>query len=294
MERPATRLDVDLRDAYLRRLGLEAEPPSVDALQRLHRRHVERIPYETLWIQAGEGWGVDPFASVARIALESRGGYCYHLNGALAELLTSLGYAVRRHVGGVHGPAGPSPDSVGNHVVLTVGELPSDENPGGVWYLDAGLGDALHEPLPLLAGEHRQPPFRLVLERVDPTSDEWHLVHDPSGGFAGMGWTGAAVDMDRFAATHEWLSTSPESGFVRVPMAEVRDATGVDVLRGLVLARIGEGATTHEPFTRREEWFACLADLFALRFDATPPDALDRLWEKALEAHRAREAAGRG
>ncbi|TML11858.1 MAG: hypothetical protein E6G39_12815 [Actinobacteria bacterium] len=82
MDESAVRIDVGLRDAYLRRLGLEAEPPSVDALQRLHRRQVELIPYETLWMQSGERWGVDPVDSVARIALHGRGGYCYHLNGA--------------------------------------------------------------------------------------------------------------------------------------------------------------------------------------------------------------------
>ena len=50
-------LDRDVRDAYLHRLGLDAEPPSVAALARLHRRHVERVPYETLWIHGGEGMG---------------------------------------------------------------------------------------------------------------------------------------------------------------------------------------------------------------------------------------------
>jgi hypothetical protein len=29
---------------------------------------------------------------------------------------------------------------------------------------DAGLGDALHEPLPLVAGTYQQDPFRLVLD----------------------------------------------------------------------------------------------------------------------------------
>lgn len=286
-------LDVGVRDAYLRRLGLEAEPPSVDALKRLHRRQVERIPYETLWIQAGERWGINPVDSVARIALQGRGGYCYHLNGALSEVLRSLGYAVTRHIGGVHGPAGPDADSAGNHVVVTVSGLPSEENPGGVWYVDAGLGDALYEPLPLVAGVYEQRPFRLVLEAKVDGGDGWHLLHDPSGGFVGMRWSAKPAEMGDFAAKHEWLSTSPESGFVRVPMAELRDATGIDVIRGLVLSRIGDGAASHEPLTRRDEWFACLADVFGLRFDATAPEALDRLWESALDAHRAWEAAGR-
>ena len=64
-------------------LGLEAEPPSVDGLRRLHRAHVERVPYETMWIHADEPWGIDPEESVGRIARDGRGGYCFHLNGAL-------------------------------------------------------------------------------------------------------------------------------------------------------------------------------------------------------------------
>ena len=51
-----------------------------------------------------------------------------------------------------------------NHLVLTVADLPTNENPSGVWYVDAGLGDALHEALPLVAGEYEQGPFHLRLE----------------------------------------------------------------------------------------------------------------------------------
>jgi arylamine N-acetyltransferase len=100
---PPTSVTNELRDAYLDRLGLDAEPPSAEALRRLHRRHVERVPYETLWIQAGERWGIDPVEAMTRIALHRRGGYCYHLNGALGLVLRSLGYSVHGHVGGVHG-----------------------------------------------------------------------------------------------------------------------------------------------------------------------------------------------
>src|SRR4051794_41900632 len=122
-------LDPAVQAAYLDRLGLELEPPSVAALRRIVRRQVERVPYETMWIKAGERWGIDPAGSARRVALEGRGGYCYHLNGALGALLRSLGYAVTGHVGGVHGPGGPDAESTGNHLVLTVTELPSEENP---------------------------------------------------------------------------------------------------------------------------------------------------------------------
>src|SRR3569623_288128 len=152
-------LEPDVRGAYLARLGVEPEPPSVEALTLLVQRQVERIPYETLWIPAGERWTVDAAQAARRIAFEHRGGYCYHLNGALGLILRSLGYAVHGHVGGVQAGE-PDPDAMGNHLVLTVTGLLSEANPGGQWYVDAGLGDALHAPLPLAEGTYAQDPVR--------------------------------------------------------------------------------------------------------------------------------------
>ena len=91
-------------------------------------------------------------ASAARIAATGRGGYCFHLNGALAALLSALGYSVSLHVGGVHGPEGPSVEWLTNHLVLGVAGLPSDACPDGLWYVDVGLGDAMHDPMPWVAG----------------------------------------------------------------------------------------------------------------------------------------------
>jgi N-hydroxyarylamine O-acetyltransferase len=281
----AAQLDPVVREAYLTRLGVAAEPPSAAGLRLVTQRQVERVPYETMWIHAGEGWNIDLEQSATRIALHGRGGYCYHMNGALGLLLRSLGYSVRGHIGGVHGPDGPTADEMGNHLVLTVDDLPTEDNPGGVWYVDTGLGDALHDPLPLAAGSHEQPPFRLGLEQVDDGST-WHLTHDPGGGFRGMTWTSDPASLTDFETKHRWLSTSPDSGFVQVAMAERRDATGVDVIRGLILTRIGDRAHTAEPVTRRAEWFELLAEVFDLRFDTSTPEARDRLWSSVLSAHR--------
>ena len=286
----ASSLDPELQAAYLERLGLQGEPPSADALQRLHRRHVERIPYETLWIHSDDPWGIDPADSVIRIAQHGRGGYCYHLNGAFAELLQSLGYDVHRHVGGVHGPDGPDLQSVGNHLVLTVRGLPTDANSNGVWYVDAGLGDALHEALPLVKGTYQQGPFLLTLDQTAP--DTWHLTHDPKGGFPGMAWTTPDARWTDFAAQHAWLSSSPESGFVRIAMSQCRNAGGVDVVRGLFVICVAKERTKTGPITDRHDWFAALRDLCHFPLDTTRPDTLDRLWERTLASHRAFEESG--
>ncbi len=279
-------------DAYLGRLGLEREPPTVDALFRIHRAQVERVPYETLWIHLGERWSVDPEASFERVATRRRGGYCFHLNGALSELLGDLGYDVVRHVGGVHGPAGPAAADLGNHLVLTVRGLPTDANPTGTWYVDAGLGDGLHEPLPLRPGTYQQGPFTFVLEETPGSVGDWHLAHDPAGGFTGMAWRSAPAGMDAFAARHVELSTSPDSGFVKVLTAQRRDATGADILKGRTLKRVGR-RRSEATIATRAEWTDALGDLFGLDLGALDPPDRAALWQKVDAAHEAWDAAGR-
>lgn len=275
--------------AYLRRLGLEAEPPSVDALFRLHRAHVERVPYETVWLHLGQPWTVDPKQSARRIAHEGRGGYCFHVNGGFSELLRALGYDTTRHVGGVHGPDGPAEGEMANHLVLSVASLPSDGNPDGTWYVDAGLGDALYEPLPLQAGEYQQGPFGYTLTATPGKVGDWHFGHDARGSFDGMCWRSAPAEMPDFAAQHERLSTSPDSPFVQYLIVQHRDAEGVDIMLGLGLRRVDGTKTSGRALTKRAEWFDALADVFGLRFETIESDALDRLWEKMYAAHVAWE-----
>ncbi|HEV2368385.1 MAG TPA: arylamine N-acetyltransferase [Acidimicrobiales bacterium] len=277
---------------YLARLGVEPEPPSVKGLFRIHRAQVERVAYETLWIQLGEVHGIDPVESFVRLATSRRGGYCYHLNGALSVLLAQLGYRVTRHVGGVHGPAGPSREEMTNHLVLTVGGLPHDTNPGGTWYVDAGLGDALYEPLPLMAGSYRQGPILLSLEATPGQVGDWHLIHGPSGSFTGMSWQAAETGIEVFEARHSWLSRSQESGFVKYLTVQRRDVAGADVLRGLVLKRVEIAQTSEQVLRTETELFDALADIFGL--DVAAPKAVRRdLWRRLDASHQAWEAAGR-
>ena len=286
-------MDADAVHAYLKRLGLDAEPPSADALFRLHRAHVERVPYETVWLHLGQPWTIDPPDSVERIARRSRGGYCFMLNGAFSELLRALGYDVGRHVGGVHGEDGPTEESMANHLVLSVAGLPADDNPEGVWYVDAGLGDALHEPLPLRAGVYVQGPFTYRLAATPGEIADWRFTHDARGSFRAMSWRAPSVEMPAFAQQHLRLSTEPDSLFVQYLIVQRRDAGGVDILVGLGLRRVDGTDTKPQVLTDRADWFAALHDVFGLRFDGVDPAALDRLWSTQLAAYEQAEAARR-
>ncbi|MEV0619412.1 arylamine N-acetyltransferase [Nonomuraea sp. NPDC050404] len=278
--------------AYLRRLGLPASgdaPISAEALHALHSAHVEKVSYEALEIWLGRPTTVDPVESAGRI-IGGRGGYCYHLNGAFSQLLLSLGYEVTRHVGGVQS-RGKEPGISGNHLVLTVRGLPSEANPGGEWLVDVGLGDALHLPLPLVAGSYRQGPFGYALRPSEVARGGWRFDHDPGGSFDGMDFGPEPTEMSAFAEMHRHLTTSPESGFVRVCAVQRRDAYGTDSLRGLVLSRLGNGAHSVTLDTARD-YYAALADVFLLPLDDVSADEKDKLWRKVYRAHESWLAGG--
>jgi arylamine N-acetyltransferase len=247
---------------------------------------VESVPYETVWIHMDERLGIDPLDSFRRVAYARRGGYCYQLNGALSELLAALGYRVTRHVGGVHGPDGPDRDSLTNHLVLVVHDLPDERSPAGDWYVDAGLGDGLYEPLPMVPGTYEQGPMRFVLSPTDDGIGDWHFTHDATGSFGGMSFRLPPVAMDAFTTRHTFLSTSPASSFAGVVTAQLRQARGTTILRGCVLTQRVDDVSQTETVARRDAWFELLGDVFAISPDA-PPAALDALWVRVANAHEA-------
>ncbi|MFC4011404.1 arylamine N-acetyltransferase [Nonomuraea purpurea] len=273
--------------AYLRRLGLPHlldAPATAENLRALHVAQVERVSYEALNIWLGRPTTVDPLESAERI-IGGRGGYCYHLNGAFSALATALGYDVTRHVGGVQ-TRDVEPGITANHLVLTARGLPSDDNPGGEWLVDLGLGDALHEPLPLVAGTYEQGPFTYGLRPSEVAPGGWRFEHDPAGSFIGMDFGQEPTDMSAFTDMHQHLTTSPTSGFVRVAVVQRRDAYGVDSLRGLRLSRIGHGADSVTLSTERD-YYAALADIFLLPLDDVSAEEKEKLWRRLHDAHEA-------
>ena len=133
-------------DAYLARLGIARAEPSIAYLFELHRAHVAKVAYTNLQIIKDMPASIAPEVSVAEV-LASRNGYCFHLNGAFSWLLRSLGFQVSLHRGYVV-RLGQTEASL-NHLVLVVHDL------DGMWFVDAGLGDALYEPLPLTPGKYQ-------------------------------------------------------------------------------------------------------------------------------------------
>ena len=106
-----------------------------------------------------------------------------------------------------------------------------------------------------------------------------------------MAFRSASTGMDAFATRHVELSTSPTSGFVRVPTAQRRQRDRVTIVRACTLTRAGVGVDDRLVVDRRDDWFALLADEFGLTFDGVDRAALDRLWNVVRASHEAHQTA---
>lgn len=157
------------------------------------------------------------------------------------------------------------------------------------WLADVGLGDALHEPLPLRAGVHEQGPFRY---RLGPSAAEpggWRLDHHAHGKFAGMDFSTGSAALPDFQTMHRVMSMSPASMFVRIASVYLWDADGVDGLCGCVLSRVdGSGSRTVRELTSADEWFGTVAEVFGLTLDDLDAGDRARLWDWLARSHATR------
>jgi N-hydroxyarylamine O-acetyltransferase len=105
----------------------------------------------------------------------------------------------------------------------------------------------------------------------------------------GMDFRAEPAEIAHFAAMHEHLSTSPESPFVRVSVVQRRESGGADVLRGVVLTRLGADSTPGTVLRSPAEWYGVLAERFGLTLEDLGGAEREQLWTRVLAAHRAYE-----
>jgi N-hydroxyarylamine O-acetyltransferase len=277
--------------AHLARLGLEPDlAPTLDNLRRLHRAHAEQVPYENLGIMLGRPPSTDPAASLERVATTGRAGYCFHQNGAFEVLLRELGYAVERRHGRVWTDPADSEAPVLDHLVLLVSGLPTDDNPGGLWWPDLGLGEGFLDPLPMLIGTYVDGPLTFSIDEV--RDDGWRFTNDPTGSFTGLQVRSLPVGDEEVAAAHARLSTPPEGAFTGVLVVQRRDPVAKHTVRGCVSTRVDRDGSHHADLTSYDAWRDALGDI-GLPLDDIDGAELHGLWERMWARHQTWDAAGR-
>jgi N-hydroxyarylamine O-acetyltransferase len=244
--------------AYRRRLGVPVEPPTADlaSLAEMQLAHLVTVPFENIDVYQRRWLHSDPARSVERIATSGRGGWCFVLNGAFAELLTASGFTVRTVACRVYdedGTWGPRFDHCANVVQLH----------GQCWFVDVGFGDACIVPLPFEPGEHHGVPYPVRIER---TGTEM-VISDRHDG----AWTPrlavepGPVAMAAFDARSTALQTEPGFWIDKPFATRALDASGSRVtLRSAVLRR-REGAGEYvDRVVRPGEWPALLRTEFGI------------------------------
>jgi N-hydroxyarylamine O-acetyltransferase len=128
--------------AYLRRIGYGgAVTVTPETLRAVQKSHLLTVPFENLDIHLGKPIDLDLAALFQKIVEQQRGGFCYELNGLLAEVLCCLGFNVSllsAQVARKQGGFGENFD----HLTLLV-HLEED------WLVDVGFGESFPEPLNL-------------------------------------------------------------------------------------------------------------------------------------------------
>lgn len=90
---------------YLQRInysgGLE---PSLKVLKELQQAHLMSVPFENLDIHYGRNIELNLDKIFNKVVVDQRGGFCYELNGLFGELLSMLGFSIKRVSARVYTP----------------------------------------------------------------------------------------------------------------------------------------------------------------------------------------------
>ncbi|GGC91284.1 arylamine N-acetyltransferase [Tersicoccus solisilvae] len=136
--------DIDV-DAYLRRLGVERDAPTLELLARIHAAHVRVFPFSNVDVLLRQHPGVAPAAIMDKLVRRGRGGYCFEHAQLMAAALQGLGYPVTRRLGRVH-----APENGRTHLTLHV------DVDGTTYLADPGFGLSITGPLEVADGAERR------------------------------------------------------------------------------------------------------------------------------------------
>jgi N-hydroxyarylamine O-acetyltransferase len=244
--------------------------PDLDTLTRVHRGHVENIPYENLDVQFERKVSRDPAAIFNKIVTRRRGGWCYEMNGLLDWALREIGFKVTRMAGGVMRVV-RGDEALGNHLVLWV----HLDRP---YIADVGFGDGLIEPVPIAAGEIRQKFLTFRLEDMD--EGWWRFHNDPAGGAPSFDFRMVEASEMLLDQKCAWLQSDPLSPFVQNAVVQRHLPDSLAMMRGLLLKTVGQGEGVRE-IASAAEYVETLESVFGLSL----PDA-KALWPKIEARHR--------
>jgi len=192
-----------LMQGYLERLGLAAPPPaSWQGLKLLVAQHLQNIPFENLDVMAGLPGELTTAATLHKIVVRRRGGFCYELNEAFGALLAHAGFSARRIEARVWSEPKRKYGPPFDHLALVV------SLPQGEFLTDVGFGDSNRTPLRFPEDSLTDVSGTYTLEQA--SAERWLLSRGDRPLYE---MTLATQTLEAFNPMYRFHKTSPESGF---------------------------------------------------------------------------------
>ncbi|WP_457029051.1 arylamine N-acetyltransferase family protein [Kitasatospora sp. P5_F3] len=243
---------------YLARIGVpRPDRPDRAALAALQRAHLGTVPFENLSVRLGEPIVLEPGALVEKIVGRHRGGFCYELNGAFAELLRALGFRVTLLGARVFGEGRLGPPF--DHMALRV------ELDGAAWLADVGFGR--FSELPLRLDERGEQADPAGVFTVVPHGDELDVRQNGEPQYR---LDQRAYELADFVPTCWWQATSPDSHFGRSTTCSRLAEDGRITLSGTRLIRTAADGSRTEQELGEAATLAAYRTYFGITLDRLP------------------------
>lgn len=203
--------------AFLARIGYGGPvEPNATVLADIHWAHLQAVPFENLEIRPlHRAIALDPASLFDKIVTRRRGGFCYELNGLLADVLHAIGFDAARVSVQFIGEEDGSPPF--DHMGLLV-------RPPGQrtrFLVDVGCGrNSPARPLPLIEGYEEFQAETRTTYRLELIDDRWVVHQRPEGEATKPVYQFAVTPYEQsdFVARCHELSTLPTSPFTQGPL----------------------------------------------------------------------------
>ncbi len=260
-------MDFDL-DAYLARVGLAGTlAANASGLETLQRAQLTRIPFENFDILLGREISLEPAQLFDKLVRHARGGYCFELNGLLAQALEALSYRPRACLARVIFGRG-SPGSRTHQVIVVHAN-------GRDWLVDAGFG-----------GPGLRAPLLLETDREAlQDGDRFRLHLDEQFGYIlQKSIDGVWADLYAFdllpALPHDFymanffMSHWPQSYFRLNRVASLQRPRGRRTLLNFTLREEDDGRLSRRELQPGAGYMTALMECFGIELDAGYTDLL--------------------
>ena len=245
-------------DAYLKRIGVDRDGLGISAasLRQLQRSHLLTVPFENLDIHWKRPITIDTAKFYEKIVAEKRGGFCYELNGAFNDLLTSLGFETRLLSARVFNGTAHGPEYDHATMIVTIGE---EE-----YLADVGFGDFTAEPLRFVLDEKQEDATGVfVIRRFD--DDYIEVAKQDSNGWKSQYiFRDIARDLSEFAEMCDFQQYSPDSHFTNGKVCSLMTENGRKTLTDKSFIVTSGGERTERPVGSEAEFGRILNSEFGI------------------------------